>query len=136
MKIRITIQQFRTLAFAIALFPVCVCSTAKAQTIQWAVIPQTNQPSVMEPNPTPASIGINTVTRRNHSITFDAIIENQYVRYNGNCRTMMLYRIKIGEIDDNNQPINIRPYPNEKWFRANEYQQRILNAVCSRKTTI
>jgi hypothetical protein len=71
------------------------------QAIKWSDVPGTNKPSVMYPNPSPAYLGTNTLIRRSDQISFDAIIDEQYIRYSGNCRTKMLYRLKIGTVDDN-----------------------------------
>ncbi|MEL6460460.1 MAG: hypothetical protein AAFX46_06395 [Cyanobacteria bacterium J06636_27] len=99
--------------------------------IQWKAVPETAIPSRMNPNPRPAYIGKNTSIRRGENIVFDAYIDEQYVLYAGNCRTQMLYRLSIGSFDKKRQPQNIKPYPNEKWFQANQFQKYVLNAACS-----
>jgi hypothetical protein len=98
-----------------------------AQMIQWQAVPETDSPSLINP----ASLGINTWVRRDEQIAFDADIDGEYVRYNGNCRTKMLYRIKIGGLNEKRQPLNVQSYPNELWFPANEFQDRILTMACS-----
>lgn len=93
-----------------------------AQMIEWKAVPETDSF---------ASIGINTWVRRDEQIAFDADIDGEYVRYNGNCQTKMLYRIKNGDINEKRQILNVRPYPNDTWFRANEFQDKILTMACS-----
>jgi hypothetical protein len=102
------------------------------QNIQWIEVSGTDQPSLMNPDPSPASIGSNTIERRGEEINFDAIIDGQYVRYSANCQTRMLYRLKIGSTNKNRQPINVKTYPNEQWFRANTFQSKVLETACSR----
>lgn len=79
----------------------------------------------------PAAVGQNTIARRGNQITFDAIADGQYVRYNGNCQTRMLYRLRIGLLDDNDQPQNVTAYGNERWFPVSDYQRPILLTACS-----
>lgn len=90
--------------------------------IQWKAVPGADSF---------ASIGMNTWVRRDEYIVFDADVFGEYVRYNGNCQTKMLYRIKIGDINEKRQILNVRPYPNETWFGANEFQNKILTMACS-----
>jgi hypothetical protein len=102
-----------------------------AQMIQWKAVPETDSPSLVNPNSASASIGINTWERRDEQIAFDADIDGEYVRYNGNCQTKMLYRLNIGGLNEQRQPLNVQSYPNDTWFRANEFQDRILTMACS-----
>lgn len=97
-------------------------SSSTAQPIEWLDV----QNSLA-----PADIGTNTIVRRGNQITFDAIADGQYVRYDGNCQTEMLYRLKIGLLDSNRQPQNVTAYGNERWFPVNDYQAPILSTACS-----
>ncbi|EDX83180.1 hypothetical protein S7335_359 [Synechococcus sp. PCC 7335] len=94
---------------------------AQAQTIEW-----TDVPNVI----VPAEIGTNTIVRQGNQIMFDAIADGLYVRYNGNCQSQVLYRLLIGSLDENSQPIDVIDYPNERWFEANDYQSAILATAC------
>jgi len=100
-------------------------------TIEWMPVPGTNISSMMNPNPTPVLVGKNTLVRKGNQITFDADIDGRYIRYSGNCRTGGLYRLKMGSFDSEHRPRNIEPYPNERWFAANEFQLKILSSACS-----
>ena len=98
-------------------------SSATGQTIEWRDVQNVI---------TPAAVGTNTIARKENQITFDAIADGQYVRYNGNCAMEVLYRLKIGRLDENRQPFDVVPYPNEKWFAANDiYQVPILSTACA-----
>ena len=101
------------------------------QDIVWFNVHGTDIPSRMNPDPNPATIGVNTIIRHGDEIIFDAVIDGQYVRYNGNCASGLLYRLLIGLLDENNQPTDIRPYPNDRWFSANPFQKKILVEACS-----
>ena len=92
----------------------------QAQMIEWIDVP----------GEAAAAVGANTIARRDDQITFDATADGLYVRYSGNCRSQVLYRLLIGTLDDNNQPTAVSPYPNEKWFAANDYQAAILAVAC------
>lgn len=100
------------------------------ENITWLDVPGTDIPSRMNPDPIPASIGANTIVRQGKKIIFDAIIDGQYIRYNGNCDSRFLYRLLIGLLDENNQPTDIRYY-NDRWFSANPFQEKILMEACS-----
>jgi len=91
----------------------------------------TNISSMMNLNPTPVLVGKNTLVRKGNQITFDADIDGLYIRYSGNCRAGALYRLKMGSFDSEHRPRNIKPYPNERWFAANEFQLKILSSACS-----
>ncbi|NJM74886.1 MAG: hypothetical protein HC852_02840 [Acaryochloridaceae cyanobacterium RU_4_10] len=121
---------FTTLAVASAsIFQV---SPAKAEAIKWRKVTSTNSPNMMNSGSGSDSIGTNTLIRLKNQVVFDAIIDGQYVRYNGNCQKKMLYRLKYGELDKKYQPTKVRPYPNEAWFSANEFQYKLLKAACSK----
>lgn len=105
-------------AFLSVLLP---ATPIKAQSIEWIAVTDGIGST---------AVGSNTLVRTGDQITFDARVDKQYVRYNGNCQSEVLYRLKIGTIDSNNQPQNVEPYPNERWFRANDYQAAILAAAC------
>ncbi|MGB7375182.1 MAG: hypothetical protein WA959_01205 [Rivularia sp. (in: cyanobacteria)] len=95
---------------------------AKAENnIIWKAVPGTAIVREGNPKPQPDYIGTNTSIRRGENVVFDAYIDGQYVLYAGNCRKQMLYRLSIGSFDNKRQPQNVKPYPNEKWFRANNF---------------
>lgn len=93
---------------------------AQAQTIEWIDVPIDAS----------TAVGANTIARQEDQITFDAIADRLYVRYSGNCRSQVLYRLLIGTLDEDNQPTAVSPYPNEEWFAANDYQTAILAVAC------
>ena len=99
--------------------------------IQWKAVPGTAIVREGNPKPQPDYIGANTSIRRGENVVFDAYVDGQYVLYAGNCSRQMLYRLSIGSFDYKRQPLNVKPYPNEKWFRANKFQKPILTAACS-----
>jgi len=79
-----------------------------------------------------ASVGTNTINRQGNRIMFDAIAEDYYVRYNGNCQTEMLYILKTGGLDANLQPVNISArFGPVGWFAASRYQSSMLSRACS-----
>ncbi|MGB3791024.1 MAG: hypothetical protein WA949_23665 [Phormidesmis sp.] len=78
-----------------------------------------------------AAVGRNTIVRRGNHITFDAIADGQYVRYDGNCQTRMLYRLKIGLLDADGQLRDVTTYGNDRWFPVSDYQRPILSTACS-----
>lgn len=51
-----------------------------------------------------AEVGTNTINRNGNQITFDAIADSQYVRYNGNCGNLMLNTLQLGSLDEDLQP--------------------------------
>lgn len=104
--------------------------TLVGENIIWLDVPETDIPSKMNPDPVPATIGANTIVRQGSEIIFDAVIDGQYVRYNGNCDSGLLNRLLIGSLDENNQPKDIRSY-NDRWFSANPFQEKILMEACS-----
>ncbi len=117
------------IAIALTLLP---STQAKAEYgITWKAVPGTAIVREGNPKPQPDYIGTNTTIRRGENVVFDAYIDGQYVLYAGNCRRQMLYRLSIGSFDNKRQPQNVKPYPNEKWFRANNFQKPILTAACS-----
>ena len=103
-----------------------------AEDIKWKAVPGTATPSVTNPESQPAYIGTNTPIRRGENIVFDANIDGQYVLYAGHCGRKMLYRLSIGTLDQKRQPRNVKPYLNENWFEANEFQEKVLTAACSK----
>ncbi len=98
-------------------------SSAVPQVIEWTEVENALEPSV---------VGRNTIARQGSQITFDAIADSQYVRYDGNCQTSMLYPLKTGTITRRGgQPTNVRPAYNPEWFQANEYLSSILLTACA-----
>lgn len=98
-------------------------SSSVSQVIEWIDVENALEPS---------AVGRNTIARQGDQITFDAIADSQYVRYDGNCQTLMLYQLKVGTITERGgQPENVRPAYNSTWFQANEYLRPILSTACS-----
>ena len=79
----------------------------------------------------PVQVGTNTISRQGDAITFDAVIE-YYARYSANCRTRMIYTLKIGSLDENQQP---DPEYLQRldlgWSQASGAQARVLEEACA-----
>lgn len=79
-----------------------------------------------------AEVGTNTINRSGNQITFDAIADSQYVRYNGNCESLMLYTLKIGTLNPDLQPEpGTISSQNQGWFKASEYLTPVLRTACT-----
>lgn len=99
--------------------------------IVWEPVPGTKIPSLMDADPDFWYIGVNTITRKRNSINFDVDANGEYIRYSANCRTNMMSRLAIGSIDD--QETKRVTMFKENYFKANGFQQLVLNKACSRK---
>lgn len=128
----------KTWAVSASIMVVCLFSiSAYSQeemhrNLSWQVVPGTDLPSRMEPNPRPWRIGSNTITRNGDVINFDVDADGEYVRYLANCRTRMMTRILTGYLDENDQVLGVRSIQ-EVFFSADESPQRslVLEYVCS-----
>ena len=79
-----------------------------------------------------AEVGTNAINRSGNQITFDAIADSLYVRYNGNCESLMLYTLQLGSLDEDLQPEQGTLFsPDLGWFQASEYQAPILRTACA-----
>ena len=105
--------------------------------LQNGVQAQTAEPTIIEWTDVEmpfgaAEVGTNTINRSGNQVTFDAIADDQYVRYNGNCESLMLYALQLGSLDENLQPERETLFsPNLGWFQASEYQTPILRTACA-----
>lgn len=123
---------FRLLFSTVVTGALFQANLAIAQSVQWKIVPGTSGVSAMHPQGSdPVLIGTNTIVSRGDTLTFDAVIDAQYVRYNGNCRTRQLFILRRGKLNAGLQPSNVEKNQIEAWFMASEFQEKFLTEACA-----
>ncbi|MEQ9621310.1 GerMN domain-containing protein [Coleofasciculus chthonoplastes] len=100
--------------------------------VVWRPVPGTTASSGGElgrVNPQPWEVGINTISRNGDAINFDVNANGKYVRYSGNCQRELLSRIKVGDVENGQVTDTISV--NENYFKANRFQEPVLDYACS-----
>ncbi|MEM9215574.1 MAG: hypothetical protein AAGD25_14670 [Cyanobacteria bacterium P01_F01_bin.150] len=76
-------------------------------------------------------VGKNTINRDGDQITFDMEFDGMYGRFNGNCRTKVLYPLLQDVLDRDGQPVDPQPVPYAEWFQPGPTMVKFLDMACS-----
>ena len=76
-------------------------------------------------------VGENTINRDGDQITFDMEFDGMYGRFNGNCRTKVLYPLLQDVLDRDGQPVDPQPVPYADWFQPGPTMVKFLDMACS-----